>query len=122
MLTEELNIAAHKLGETLRTREVVQKYLKALADCKADPETDDLEKRMRILYEELLIRQQRGENLQRSEIDDFNALKSQVYQLPRVAEREAVLTSVKSYFAENADEINLPLGVEFSTLAQAGSV
>ena len=122
MLTEELNTAAHTLGETLRARDVVQKYLKALDDCKADPETADLEKRMRTLYEELLARQQRGENLERSEIDEFNTLKRQVYQLPRIADREAALTPVKAYFAEIADEINLPLGVEFPTLAQAGSV
>ena len=122
MLTEELHTAARTLGESLHEREVVQNYLKALADCKADPETADLENRMRTLYEELLACQQRGENLERSEIDDFNALKRQVYLLPLVAEREAALRLVKSYFAEIADEINLPLGVEFPTLAQAGSV
>ena len=122
MLTEELNAAARLLGETLHESEAVQKYLSALVDCEADPETADLEKRMCTLYEELLARQQRGENLLRREIDDFNALKRQVYQLPRVAEREAALTPVKAYFAEIADEINLPLGVEFPTLAQAGSV
>jgi cell fate (sporulation/competence/biofilm development) regulator YlbF (YheA/YmcA/DUF963 family) len=122
MLTEELNTAARNLGKTLHDSEVVQKYLKVLADCEADPETADLEKRMRSMYEDLLARQQRGENLQRSEIDDFNALKSQVYQLPRVAEREAVLTPVKAHFAEIADEINLPLGVEFPALAQDSSV
>ncbi len=121
MLTEELHTADSTLGETLRARDVVQKYLKALDDCKADPETADLEKRMHILYEELLTRQQRGEKLQRSEFDDFNTLKKQVYQLPRIAERETALTPVKALFAEIANEINLPLGVEFPTLAQAGS-
>jgi len=79
----------------------------------------DLEKRMHAMPEELIASQQRGENLQRSEINDFNALRRQVYQLPRIAEREDVLTQVKRYFAEIADEINLPLGVEFSTLAHA---
>ena len=74
---------------------------------------------MLAMYEELIARQQRGEMLQRSEIDDFNNLKRQVYQHPRITEREAALTPVKRYFAEIADEINLPLGVEFSTLAQA---
>lgn len=122
MLTEELNIAARILGETLCARDVVQKYLKVQADCEADPETANLEKRMRTLYEELLARQQRGENLERSEIDDFNDLKRQVYQLPRIAEREAALTPVKGYFAEIADNLNFPLGTEFAVLAQAGSV
>jgi cell fate (sporulation/competence/biofilm development) regulator YlbF (YheA/YmcA/DUF963 family) len=122
MLIEELQVTARSLGEALRTSDVVQKYLSVQADCEADPETADLESRMRTLYEVLLARQQRGENLERSEIDAFNALKRQVYQLPRIAEREAALTPVKGYFAEIADEINLSLGVEFSTLAQAGRV
>lgn len=119
MLTEELNTAARKLGETLRTRDVVHKYLKVLADCEADPETADLEKGMTIMYNDLLARQQRGEELQRSEIDEFNALKGKVYRLPLIVEREAALTPVKGYFAEIAGEIDLSLGVEFSTLAQA---
>ena len=119
MLTDELNTAARNLGKTLHDSEAVQKYLKMLADCEADPETSDLEKRMHSMYEDLLARQQRGESLQRSEIEDFNTLKRQVYQLPRVVEREMALTPVKVYFAEIADEINLELGVEFPTLAQA---
>jgi cell fate (sporulation/competence/biofilm development) regulator YlbF (YheA/YmcA/DUF963 family) len=119
MLTEELQVTARTLGEALQASEPVQKYLKALAEFQADPEAADLEKRTLAMYEELIARQQRGEMLQRSEIDDFNTLKRQVYQHPRITEREAALTPVKRYFAEIADEINLPLGVEFSTLAQA---
>jgi cell fate (sporulation/competence/biofilm development) regulator YlbF (YheA/YmcA/DUF963 family) len=119
MLTEELQVTARSLGEALQASEPVQKYLKVLAEFQADPEAADLEKRMLVMYEELIARQQRGEMLQRSEIDDFNTLKRQVYQHPRITEREAALTPVKVYFAEIADEINLSLGVEFSTLAQA---
>ena len=119
MLTEELNSVARKLGESLHNSDVAEQYRKALADCEADPETAALEKRMHAMYEDLITRQQRGEALQRSEIDDFNALKKQVYQLPGVIEREAALTPVKAYFVEIADEINISLGVEFSTLAQA---
>jgi len=119
MLTEELQVIARTLGEALHDSEPVQKYLKALAEFQADPEAADLEKRMLAMYEELIARQHLGEMLQRSEIDTFNTLKKQVYQHPRIAEREAALTPVKGYFAEIADEINLPLGVEFSTLAQA---
>jgi len=122
MLTEELHTAALMLGEILHNSDVVQKYLKALADCEADPETADLEKRMRTIYEELLARQQRGENLQRSEIDDFNTLKRQVYQHPRIAEREASLIRVKQAFADIADDLNISLGTDFAALAQAGSV
>jgi len=122
MLTEELHTAARTLGETLRTSDVVQKYLRVLADCEADPETAHLEKRMHTMYEELIARQQHGQNLQRSEIDAFNALKRQVYQHPRIAEREAALTRVKQTFADIADDLNISLGTDFAALAQAGSV
>ena len=119
MLTEELRTAARALGEALHVSEAVQRYLNARADCEADPEAVDLEKRLLALYEELTTRQQRGELLQRSEIEAFNALRRQMYAHPRIAGREAAMTLVKPYFAEIADEINLPLGVEFGALAQA---
>jgi cell fate (sporulation/competence/biofilm development) regulator YlbF (YheA/YmcA/DUF963 family) len=117
MLTEELRTAARALGEALRVSEAVQKYLNARADCEADPEAVDLEKRLLARYEELITRQQRGDLLPRSEIEAFNALKRQVYLYPRIADREAATALVKPNFAEIADEINLPLGVEFAALA-----
>jgi cell fate (sporulation/competence/biofilm development) regulator YlbF (YheA/YmcA/DUF963 family) len=122
MQAEELLNTSRSLGEALRASESVQKYLKALADCEADPEAADLEKRMLAMYNELITRQQCGETLTRNEIDNFNTLKRQVYQHPRIAERDAALTLVKRYFAEIADEVNFPLGMEFPTLAQAAKV
>jgi cell fate (sporulation/competence/biofilm development) regulator YlbF (YheA/YmcA/DUF963 family) len=119
MLTEELRTAARALGEALHGSRAVLAYFKASPDCEADPEAVGLEKRLLALYEELIARQQRGEILQRSEIDAFNALRRQVYEHPRIADREAAMTLVKPHFAEIADEINLPLGVEFAALAQA---
>jgi cell fate (sporulation/competence/biofilm development) regulator YlbF (YheA/YmcA/DUF963 family) len=119
MLTEDLKITARELGEALHASQPVQKYLQALTNAQTDPEAADLEARMLAMYEDLIARQQRGENLQRSEIDAFNTLKKQVYQRPSISERETALASVKRYFVEVADEINFPLGVEFSTLAQA---
>jgi len=119
MLTEELRTTARALGEALRCHEAVQKYLKASADCTADAEAVDFEDRLLALYAELTSRQQRGETLQREEIDVFHALSRQVYEHPRIAGREAAATLVKPYFAEIADEINLQLGVEFAALAQA---
>lgn len=119
MLTEELQTGARVLGQALHASQPVQKYLGALADCNADPQAVDLEKRLLALYEELIARQQSGEILEHSEIEAFNALKRQVYQHPRIAAREAAAAAVKRQFAELADTINLPLGVEFSTLALA---
>lgn len=118
MLPEDLQNAARTFGEALHASQAVQKYLEALADCQANPETAKLEGQMLAMYEDLIARQQRGENLRRSEIDAFNTLKRQVYQNPLIAERESALTIVKRYFVEIADEINFPLGVVFSALAQ----
>jgi hypothetical protein len=52
MLTEELHTAARTLGETLHTSDVVQKYLSALADCKADPEAAALEAAQGIIVDQ----------------------------------------------------------------------
>ncbi len=118
MLTEETQNTARLLGESLHALPAVQIYLKAQADCAADPVAADLEQRMFAMYEDLLARQQRGEELPHSEIEAFNDLKRQVYRHPQVSEREAALALVKRHFSEIADEINLPLGVKFPALVQ----
>jgi cell fate (sporulation/competence/biofilm development) regulator YlbF (YheA/YmcA/DUF963 family) len=117
MLTEELQNSACALGETLRASPSVQAYLKAQADCAADPEAADLDNRLLAVYKELLGRQQRGEALQRSEIDAFNALKNQVRQHPLIRERDATLEMVKINFRDSAENLNFPLGEEFAALA-----
>jgi len=119
MLTEELRTAARALGEALHGSGAVQKYLKASADCEADPGAVGLENRLLALYAELTARQHRGEILPRSEIEALNALRRQVHEHPRISDRDAATMQVKPFFAEIADEINLPLGVEFAALAQA---
>jgi cell fate (sporulation/competence/biofilm development) regulator YlbF (YheA/YmcA/DUF963 family) len=122
MLTEELRSAARNLGETLRASSPVQAYLKAQADCEADPVASELEKRLQALYQELIGRQQRGEALQRNEIDAYNVLKSQVHHHPLIQERDATLSLIKQSFTTIADELSFPLGIEYATLAQAGGV
>jgi cell fate (sporulation/competence/biofilm development) regulator YlbF (YheA/YmcA/DUF963 family) len=118
MLTEEIQNTARLLGESLHALPPSQTYLKTQADCVANPSAADLEQRMFAMYEDLIARQQRGEELQPSEIDAFNSLKRQVFQHPLISEREAALALVKRHFSEIAEEINLPLGMEFPTLAQ----
>lgn len=120
MLTEELQNTARVLGETLHDTPAVQAYLQAQADCAADPAVSALEERLAALYQELMARQQQGEVLPRSEVDAFNTLKGQVQRSPRVQEREAALSLLKQVFAGIADEIDFPLGVEYSALARAG--
>ncbi len=122
MLTEEIRNTARTLGETLRAGPSVQTYLQAQADCAADPEAAEIEKRLLAMYQELMSRQQHGETLQRSEIDVYNTLNSQVHQHRLVRERDAALALIKQTFADIADDLNLSLGTEFAALAQAGSV
>jgi len=122
MLTEELQNSARTLGEALSASQSVQTYLKAQANCGADLEVVDLENRLLALYQELFGRQQRGEALQRSEIDAYNTLKSQVHQHPLILERDAALILVKQTCSNVADDLNFPLGAEFAALSQAGSV
>lgn len=119
MLTEEITQTARQLGKALRTHQSVLAYIKARDLCIADPTASVLEQRMLDMFEDLITRQNRGEELQRSDIDAFNKLKSQVYRHPLIAERENTLQWVKTDFAGVADEINFPLGVEFPTLALA---
>lgn len=121
MLTEELRNAARNLGETLRASPSVQAFLKAQADCEADPLVSDQEKQLLALYQELIGRQQRGEALLRSEIDAYNVFKSQVHHNPLIQERDTALSAVKQIFTAIADELSFPLGIEYATLAQAGS-
>jgi len=110
-----------KVVQALRASPSVQIYLTALAKCVADLEATDLEKRLLALYQELVGCQQRGEALQRSEIDAYNVLKSQVHQYPLIRERDDALGLVKQTFANIANDLNFPLGVEFATLALAGN-
>jgi len=122
MLTEELQNSARMLGEALHASPSVQTYLQAQADCAADPEVAEMEKRLLAMYQALMGRQQRGEALPRSEIDVFNALKGQVHQHPLIRERDAALALVKLTFADIADDLHLSLGADFGALAQTGSV
>lgn len=122
MLSEELQISARMLGEALRASPSVQNYLQVQAKCAADAEAAELENRLLTLYQELLERQQRGEALQRSEIDAFNALKYKVQQHPLIRERDDALFLVRQTYLDVADALNLPLGMEFAALALAGKV
>jgi cell fate (sporulation/competence/biofilm development) regulator YlbF (YheA/YmcA/DUF963 family) len=112
-----LHNTARTFGEALHANPFVQTYLQAQANCAVNLEAAELENRLLVLYQELIGRQQRGEELQRSEIDTFNALKKQVYQHPLIDARQAALTPVKRVFAEIANEINFSLGMEFPSLA-----
>jgi len=115
---DELKQAAQALGELLRATEVVQTYLAAQARLEADPEISSLEDRFLRLYQSLLARQQAGEELTQAEADEFYALRSQVQRHPRVAERDAALTQLRSYLAVVGLDLSNELGVDYTALAR----
>lgn len=119
LLRDELKQAAQTLGQSLRATEVVQTYLEAQARLEADPEISSLEDRFLRLYQGLLARQQAGEELTQAEVDEFYALRSQMQRHLLVAERDAALTQLKSYFAVVGLDLSNELGVDYTALAQA---
>ena len=117
-LSQDLINAACSLGRALRADPNVQAYLQIQARLQADTEASALEKRLYSLYEELLARQQAGEDLSQAELEAFYSLRRQVQTHPGIVEREATLRLLKPYFADITDELNLLLGVDFTALAR----
>jgi cell fate (sporulation/competence/biofilm development) regulator YlbF (YheA/YmcA/DUF963 family) len=119
MLSNELHQAAQTLGESLRQIDSVQAYLTARALVDADPEAHDLEQRLLTQYDNLIARQQAGEELAQAEVDEFYALRGQTYSHPLVAERENALQPVKAVFAGVGAELSAELGFDYTALARA---
>ncbi|NMC12585.1 MAG: YlbF family regulator [Chloroflexi bacterium] len=119
MITKEMQETARMLGEALHATSSVQNYLQAQTSCAADLETTEMENRLLSVYQELIDRQQHGDVLERSEIEDFNALKRRVREQPLIRERDDALGLVKQAFLNIANDINFSLGVEFPALALA---
>jgi cell fate (sporulation/competence/biofilm development) regulator YlbF (YheA/YmcA/DUF963 family) len=111
--------AARTLGTTLNQSPAVQSYLGAKAEAENDPEAASAEAHMLDVYHALTARQQNGEQLTQSEVQDFYALRNQVQYHPLIKAREDALAQVKSLFAEAGTEITNQLGVDFPTLALA---
>ncbi len=118
-LTDEIQEAARQLGEALCQDDYVRLYLDALEATHADPEISALEKKMYEIYEELIARQQVGEELTQEELRAFSDLRRQVQQHPLVAQRNDMLSTIRPYLNRVAEEINFVLGVDFTTLARS---
>lgn len=115
-LPEEIREAAEALGEALAMSDVVQQYLQAQARLEADPEAKALEERFQALYQDLLARQQAGEELPQNEVQGFYALRFEVQQHPLIAERDFALSQLKGYFADVAFELSTWLGVDYTAM------
>jgi len=118
-MNPELLEAARALGATLNQAKAVQTYLQAKAEAEASPEASSLEIHMMEVYQALITRQQAGEQLAQSEVQEFYALRNQAQSHPLIQARDAALSQVKSLFAEAGTEITNQLGVDFTALALA---
>ena len=118
ILSNELHQAAQTLGESLRRDDSVQAYLTAQALVEADPNAHDLEQRLLEQYDDLIARQQAGEELAQAEVDAFYALRGQTYDHPLIVRREAALRHVKTAFAEVGAELSGELGFDYTALAR----
>jgi cell fate (sporulation/competence/biofilm development) regulator YlbF (YheA/YmcA/DUF963 family) len=117
-LNQEIQEAINNLGKLLRDNPLVGEYLEAVQRVQQDGQLVEMETRLYSLYEQLIARQQSGEQLSQEEVESFNHLRQQVFNHPLIAEREARLKPVKAFFAEVATEISAPLGVDYTILAQ----
>lgn len=115
----ELLESARSLGTALSESRAVQSYLQAKAEAENEPEAASLEAHMLEVYHALIARQQNGEQVTQSEVQEFYALRNQVQYHPLIKAREDALAQVKSLFAEAGTEITNQLGVDFPTLALA---
>ncbi len=117
-LADEIKTAARRLGQSLRQDDAVHPYYQAIADIQADPEASSLEKKMYELYEAIIARQQADEEVSEDDASLYRELREEVQAHPLIAKRREALRVVKPYLAEIADEISLPLGVDYPALAK----
>jgi cell fate (sporulation/competence/biofilm development) regulator YlbF (YheA/YmcA/DUF963 family) len=116
-LPEEIKNAAQALGKSLHADDFLRAYLEAVEAFRADLEARQLEEQLYATYNALIARQGAGEQLSREETQDFYDLRRQVQADPAISKRDNELRLIKPHLAEIADEINAPLGVDFTTLA-----
>lgn len=110
--------SALELGQALHDNPNVQSYLKASAQVQADPQLQLMELKLSALFDNLTSRQQAGEVLTQTEVDQFYELENQVLTNPLVAEREACLKALKTDFGEINNLISTQLGVDFQNMSK----
>lgn len=117
-LSEEIQLAARQLGQSLQHDEYVHAYLDALQESQTDLEASTLEKKMYEVYEALITHEQSDEQLGQTDIHPFNELRQQVQAHPLIVKRNNLLRLVKPFLNQVADEISFVLGVDYLALAK----
>jgi hypothetical protein len=70
------------------------------------------------MYQDLVKREQNGEDLQQTEVDAYYALKQQVEGHPWIIARDKRLVGVKPLLAETAQRMIPLLGLDYTTFAK----
>ncbi len=117
-LTQEIQHAAEALGQQLHADPGVQEYIRLRDEINQNTEVSALEKKLNSMYQDLVGRQQNGEDLQQSEVDAYYALKRQVEEYPLLMMRDSQLEGVKALFIETGKQLTSIMGMDFSKLAQ----
>lgn len=116
-ITDEMKQAAEDLGKLLGEDLSIQEYVRLAEQVQQDADVTDLERRYNQMYQSLLERQQNGETLERSEIDEFYRLKRELIDHPLLAARDNQLVLVKALLAQTAQRLTDALGIEYTTFA-----
>lgn len=119
ILTDEIKKAASALGKSLYEDEFMRPYLQTVAEYQSDHEAVELENQLYELYEELVNRQQAGEQISREETKAFSELRQRVQSHPLIARRNNALQMIKPFLADVADDISILLGVDYTTLVKS---
>jgi cell fate (sporulation/competence/biofilm development) regulator YlbF (YheA/YmcA/DUF963 family) len=117
-LTDEMKQVAGDLGKQLGADSNVREYVRLVEQARQDVDVAALEIRYNQMYQSLLERQQNGETLVRSEIDEFYRLKRELQDNPLLTDRDNQLVLVQALFAQTAQRLSDALGIEYSTFAK----
>jgi cell fate (sporulation/competence/biofilm development) regulator YlbF (YheA/YmcA/DUF963 family) len=116
-LSDEIRQAAEDLGRQLNAETVVREYVKYQNGVQQDAEVVALEELYGQLYQKLAERQQNGESLERSELDEFYRLKRKMQDHPLIFIRDNQMVMVKALFAQTAQRLTDVLGIDYPTFA-----
>ena len=116
-ITEEIRQAAEQLGKQMAVDPNVQEFVSLKASIQQDPGLVDLENKLANLNQILAEREQTGGSLDRSIVEDFYELKSQLQDHPLLTARDNRLEIVKALFAQVALRMSYHLGIEYPTFA-----
>jgi cell fate (sporulation/competence/biofilm development) regulator YlbF (YheA/YmcA/DUF963 family) len=116
-ITEEIRQAAENLGKKLGANPNVQDFVSIEKKVQQDARVVELENRLALLNQKLSEREQSGGRLDRSVVEEYYELKSQVQDDPLINARDNRLEIVKALFAQVAQRMTPILGIEYTDFA-----